>query len=258
MVGPLYFIIIIIANSLGAVSGMGGGVLIKPIFDFVGANSVVEVSFYSSVAVFMMSIVSTIGQLKNGIRLNWHIVLLVSLGALLGGVIGDITFFQIVKLLGQKEGLLIQVALTIITLLFALLYSIYSWKSLHFSRWLWYLVCGSILGFFASLLGIGGGPINVALLMWMFNIKIKPSTVYSICTIFFSQLSKLITIAITTGFANYDNSMLLYIIPAGIIGGFSGAKLSKILSSKKVTVIFQLMIITVILINMYNGIHVIF
>ncbi|MCZ1638388.1 sulfite exporter TauE/SafE family protein, partial [Enterococcus faecium] len=33
MIGFIYFIVIVLANTVGAVSGMGGGVLIKPIFD---------------------------------------------------------------------------------------------------------------------------------------------------------------------------------------------------------------------------------
>lgn len=59
MIGFIYFVVIVLANTAGAVSGMGGGVLIKPIFDFIGAHSVAAISFYSAVAVFTMSLVST-------------------------------------------------------------------------------------------------------------------------------------------------------------------------------------------------------
>ena len=103
------------------------------------------------------------------------------------------------------------------------------------------------------MLGIGGGPINVSLLVLMFSFPIKEATVYSICTIFFSQLAKLVSIGLTTGFAVFDLSMLLYIVPAAIIGGFLGAHLSGIISANKVTTVFQSVIILVILINLYNG-----
>ena len=46
MIGGLYFFVIVIANTIGAISGMGGGVLIKPTFDLIGAHSVVAISFY--------------------------------------------------------------------------------------------------------------------------------------------------------------------------------------------------------------------
>ena len=45
MIGGLYFFVIVIANTIGAISGMGGGVLIKPTFDLIGAHSVVAISF---------------------------------------------------------------------------------------------------------------------------------------------------------------------------------------------------------------------
>ena len=58
-IGVLYFLIIVVANAVGSVSGMGGGVIIKPVLDFVGHDSVVAISFYSTVAVFTMSLVVT-------------------------------------------------------------------------------------------------------------------------------------------------------------------------------------------------------
>ena len=38
-IGVLYFLIIVVANAVGSVSGMGGGVIIKPVLDFVGHDS---------------------------------------------------------------------------------------------------------------------------------------------------------------------------------------------------------------------------
>ncbi len=53
----LYFQLALVANAVGSVSGMGSGVIIKPVLDFVGHDSVVAISFYSTVAVFTMSLV---------------------------------------------------------------------------------------------------------------------------------------------------------------------------------------------------------
>lgn len=110
-----------------------------------------------------------------------------------------------------------------------------------------------ILGFLASLLGIGGGPINVSLLILMFGFPIKEAMLYSIASILFSQLAKLITIGFSTGYIRYDLKFLIYIIPAAVIGGLLGVKLSNLFSPKKVMIIFQVIIIMVLLINIYNG-----
>ncbi|MBO0471492.1 sulfite exporter TauE/SafE family protein [Enterococcus sp. DIV0242_7C1] len=254
MIGILYFIVIVLANTVGAVSGMGGGVLIKPIFDFIGAHNVASISFYSATAVFTMSIVSTSRQLMSGRKINWQIVCWVSAGAILGGILGNVVFETFLSWFGNEDSVqLIQISLTVITLVFALLYTKYDWRNFHLTHVFWYLSCGFVLGFLASLLGIGGGPINVSLLMLLFSLPIKDATIYSICTIFFSQFAKLIVIACSTGFGRYDLTMLWFIIPAAIVGGLLGANLSNTLSSKKVTLIFQGVIILVLLINLYNA-----
>ena len=66
----LYFIVIIVANAIGSVSGMGGGVIIKPVLDFIAWDNVATISFYSSVAVFVMSISSTVSQIQSGQKLK--------------------------------------------------------------------------------------------------------------------------------------------------------------------------------------------
>ncbi len=51
MIGLIYFVVIVLANTVGAISGMGGGVLIKPILDLIGAHSVAGISFYGSLSI---------------------------------------------------------------------------------------------------------------------------------------------------------------------------------------------------------------
>ncbi len=48
MIGLIYFVVIVLANTVGAISGMGGGVLIKPILDLIGAHSVAGISLLNS------------------------------------------------------------------------------------------------------------------------------------------------------------------------------------------------------------------
>ncbi|MGX7149651.1 sulfite exporter TauE/SafE family protein [Enterococcus ureasiticus] len=256
-IGIIYFIVIILANTVGAISGMGGGVIIKPVLDTLDFHPVAAISFYSSVAVFTMSIVSTLRQMKNGLRLQIPIAVLVSLGSIIGGISGNSLFESLLRLFSDEKYVqLIQIILTIITLLFAYFYTkIGNERSFDLSHPIWYVIVGLFLGFISTLLGIGGGPINVALLMLCFGLPIKEATVYSIITIFFSQAAKLFTIAQTTGFGRFDLSILFYVIPAAVLGGFVGALISGKISSKRVTQVFQLVIILVLLLNLWNGVQ---
>lgn len=254
LIGIIYFVVIVLANTIGAVSGMGGGVLIKPILDLIGAHSVATISFYATVAIFVMSFVSTWRQVKKGSEINFHLAGYVAAGSIVGGILGNLAFELLLALFAEESSVkLIQIALTLVTLIFALLYSCFDWKHYRLKEGKWYVIAGLVLGFLASLLGIGGGPINVSLLMLLFSMPIKQATLYSITTIFFSQLAKLVTIAFATGFGRFDLSMLFYVIPAAILGGVLGSQLSNILSAKKVTLVFQSFLVVVLLINLYNG-----
>ncbi len=56
----------------------------------------------------------------------------------------------------------------------------------------------------------------------------------------------------TTGFAVFDLTMLLAIIPAALFGGYVGGLFSKKLSQQRVAQIYSLVVFLVILLNMYN------
>ena len=113
-----------------------------------------------------------------------------------------------------------------------------------------------MLGFFASFLGIGGGPINVAVLTLFFSMSVKESAVYSVAIIFFSQLSKLITIFATAGFAPYAHQWktLIFILPAAILGGIIGSKLNRKFDDKIIRKVFVFVLLLLILLNLYNGV----
>lgn len=254
MKGIIYFLVIIMANTIGAISGMGGGVIIKPVLDFVGMDVVATVSFYSAVAVFTMSIVSTLRQIKNGVVIDKRVAPFLAIGSLVGGSVGNLVFKFLLRTM-QNDGLvkLIQISLMLITLIFVLAYNYFGWKSFEWKAEYTYILCGFIAGFLSSLLGIGGGPINVSLLMLCFGMPIKLATVYSIIIIFAAQAANLTTIGLGEGFSQYDLSLLYFIVPGAIMGGIIGASLSKILPEAKVKIIFNVVVIGVICINVYNG-----
>ena len=85
----IYTLVILTATSLGAVAGLGGGVIIKPLLDLVGAHDPAAINLYSSVAVFVMCCVSLAKQLRAGFAFDRRMVLSVAAGSLLGGIAGD-------------------------------------------------------------------------------------------------------------------------------------------------------------------------
>lgn len=248
----IYGLIIITANTIGAISGMGGGVLIKPILDIVNYHSVAEIAFYSSLAVFTMSISSTIKQLKNGLEIKWINALSLSFGALLGGYLGQVLLELSLQFFSSDNQVKkIQNIILIFSLLLILLISrvnIHLNKKSHFL----YFFSGLFLGIISIFLAIGGGPINVILLYSLFPLSLTQATSYSIISIFFSQFSKLISLTVSGELLSFDFSFIYVIIPAAIFGGILGASLSKKISEKYLMIFFNLVVLAVILINLFS------
>ena len=120
----IYFVTILLSNTVGALSGMGGGVIIKPILDFLGFHSLSSIAFYSSVAVFVMSISSTYKQYQNGIYIDWRKAISISFGSLIGGLLGDWLLNQALLIFSnQGKVQFIQYVIMLVTLVIVLLYN---------------------------------------------------------------------------------------------------------------------------------------
>ncbi|MCB5951849.1 sulfite exporter TauE/SafE family protein [Enterococcus sp. BWT-B8] len=249
----IYFITIFLSNTVGAASGMGGGVIIKPVLDFIGLHSLSAIAFYSSTAVFTMSVSSTYKQLKNGVQINLRDALSISAGSLIGGVLGDYVLSFLLKFFqADRQVQIIQNIFMIVTLVLVLLYNQRGKIQFKLSGIFPFFIVGITLGMLSTFLGIGGGPINVAALILFFGMEIKLATVYSIITIFFSQIAKLSAIGLTTGFHVYDLTILWVVIPAALLGGYAGGLLSEKLTDQQVKKLYSLIILLVLVINGYN------
>jgi len=255
----LYALVIVFSNTVGAISGMGGGVIIKPVLDAVSHDPLVAINFYSSFAVFTMSIVSTLKNAKKNINLNWSEVLYLSMGSLFGGKLGDWLFMYLKSLLNNDKMVnLIQIIVVVISLILALLFSKKSgWVFSKRLKTILFLLSGVFLGTLSTFLGIGGGPINVALLIFIFNFDAKKAAVYSIASIFFSQFMKLSSLTPVLYKLPIDLHLLPIIMVAAIVGGYLGSTISSKVTNKFVLNLYKIVVIFVIGLNIYNGLVII-
>ncbi len=82
------------ATLLGSFVGLGSGVIIKPVLDVINARSLTEIYFFSSCAVFAMSITSTTRHIIKKTPIKPSIVLFVALGSVSRTVCSEIIFFN--------------------------------------------------------------------------------------------------------------------------------------------------------------------
>lgn len=253
----IYSLVILAATTLGAFVGLGGGVIIKPVLDFIGAEPRMQVDFLSAVAVFTMSIVSTTRQIKNKVSFDKKIIIFIAFGSIAGGFLGSYCMDMLSYVAEQRIIRCVQ-AFTLAILLTAVsIYVAKDRKSFHVRNNCAIIFVGLSLGFIASFLGIGGGPINVAVLTLFFSMNVKESAVYSVAIIFFSQLSKLITIFVSSGVQPYAHQWktLIFILPMAVLGGFIGSKFNRKFDDKLIRKIFVAVMILLIILNVYNGIY---
>lgn len=253
MVTGIYSTVIFIATFLGAFVGLGGGVIIKPVLDAIGLDPVDTVSFLSAAAVFAMSVASTARHIIKKTRFETRVILYLSAGSAVGGWAGDRLFRYLLEHLNEAVVKGVQSLILGLLLVAVIVYVNGHFKSYSVHHAAGIVAVGLGLGLSSSFLGIGGGPINVAVLVLFFSFSMKDSAVYSVAVIFFSQLTKLITIYAANRFEPYDLKMLIFIIPVAVAGGLIGARLNRMCREKSIQVVFTVCISAVMILNFYNA-----
>lgn len=251
----LYFLIAIISTIIGSAAGIGGGVIIKPALDALSKYSLPTVNLLSSSTIFIMSIVTVFYQLKKKNKINSKNTIIVAIGSIIGGVIGQ----KIMTLLTSSRINIniinnVQSVMLIILLLIVFIYmkNKSNIKTYNINNITLIGLLGLFLGVISAFLGIGGGPMNVAAFTILFSMSANEAARNSIIVIFFSQGSKILSIALTTGFSNYKLEMLPIMLIGGVLGGIIGYRLNKSVSEKNIVKVFNTVLIAIVILNIYN------
>ena len=248
---------IIVACIIGSLTGIGGGIIIKPVLDFIGVYAVKEISLYTSLALIGMSLINMWSNRAKLRFMPWNILLSLTGGAIIGGVVGNRLLMFFLDTLGEETIVRIIQSSLLILLLSVTLYLKKREFSLELQFGILVLVCiGMVLGTMAGLLSIGGGPINVAILLLVFGFSMKVSALYSIMMILFSQLASFSTVVVSTGLNDYAPLMLIAVFVTGVIGGVIGSKVSGRLSTEMANRVFTYVFLGVISLNALNIIRV--
>lgn len=217
------FLVALLTSIVGSITGVGSGILMKPILDLFSGYSVGVINLMSSITVFAMSLSAIIKELKNRVEIELNSVIYLSIGSIIGGIIGKRIFENIKENFGL--GIVKTQSAVFSLLMFLIILYLVKGKNLKTyritSKFITALV-GFLLGFISAFLGIGGGPLNVVLLIFLFSMTTKEASLNSIFIIFFSQIASIIY-----GYVAYDlpkiNIFTLFLmVIGGIVGGILG------------------------------------
>lgn len=252
----IFFLICFVASIIGAICGIGGGVIIKPVLDSFQILDVATISFLSGCTVLSMSTYSVLKSKTSGkSQLEPAISFPLAIGAAFGGLFGRWLFGFISTLHPDKNKIgAVQAICLLLLTVGTLLYTIYrnKIKSYHIKDSRICILIGSILGILSSFLGIGGGPINLAVLYFFFSMTTKVAIENSLYIIFYSQITSLFSVIILGNTPKFSIYMLLMMVFGGILGGIVGRSINSRISARVVDKLFKFLLVLIICINIYN------
>ena len=252
------FAVCLCASTIGGICGIGGGVVIKPMLDATGVMSVSTVSFLSGLTVLAMALISVYKNRKSR-ELDAARSIPLGIGAAVGGVMGKRLFETIKLALGADQIVgTIQALVLGLLVLGTLLYvkNKARIRTKNVKNPALAAVIGLLLGMCSSFLGIGGGPMNLAVLYYFFSMGTKQAAINSLMIILISQSVSVGMSLIGGNVPKFEVPVLIAMVLAGALGGTISARLHKKLSAETTDKLFSALLVVILLICCYNALKV--
>lgn len=253
----IIFLVCFFSSVAGSICGIGGGVIIKPVLDAAGIMDIASASFLSGCTVLSMSAVSLYKNLKykKMIAFDNRFASILTAGSVLGGIAGKSAFQYFVRRPEtQNRAGAIQAAvlfiLTAATLVYELKKESIATKNIK-NRFVVFGI-GCLLGVLSAFLGIGGGPVNLIVLFYLFSMETKETALYSIYIILFSQIASLCYSIVGRNVPDFSIGILCLMIGCGILGGFTGSVINQKMDDQTVDRLFTVLMAVILFISLYN------
>ncbi len=256
MVYMIFFLICFLASAVGAVCGIGGGVIIKPVLDAFGILDVETISFLSGCTVLSMTAYAVLksragGNAKGDKKVRYPM----AAGAALGGLAGKELFSFVASLSPDRNRVgAVQAFCLLLVTAGTLAYTLFKDRihTRHVKAPAGCILIGISLGILSSFLGIGGGPVNLVVLFFFFSMSTKEAAESSLYIIFFSQTASLLSSLATGSIPEFPVKLLVLMVCGGILGGVCGRAANKRMEERIVDRLFIGLMVLMILINIYN------
>ncbi len=256
----LFFLISFFASTVGVISGLGGGIIIKPVLDMSGLAGVAVASFMSGVTVLSMTTMNLVRGLMHpkSMLVDRKRSPFLAIGSIAGGFLGNFIYEQFMKSVGPEGQHVVgavQAAILFLITAAVMLYMIKKdkIKTKNIQNLFVSLAVGLALGMISSFLGIGGGPMNLVVLYYFFSMSSKVAAQNSLFIIFCSQLVSLISTLVGHTVPNdLVPANLIVMIIGGIAGALLGGYFNKKMDDKMVDKLLMGVFTLILIINIYN------
>ncbi len=216
----IYLLICAASAFFGLSSGLGATTLLRPLMDAISPLDPASVSALCCMATLCAALVSAFFALSEPLPLETDELLLLSVGAMLGGVLGDLASARFIAVMPAQSAVLLQSAL---------LFTLIALPSVYFAtlaRTLRPLVLtrmfsfpiALVVGLLASFLAFGAEPITLSAYFLLFDAENDESAVAALTVALFSMLGKLIVLLIRMRLQIPNAGVLLWLLPGALIG----------------------------------------
>lgn len=257
----LYFFLCAVITAVGTVSGIGGGIVIKPVIDALSDMDVSVTSFLSGCTVLAMSSVSVLRRHVGEKESIDRRTPFVAFGAAAGGVAGKFLFERIQNDGGEGRMIgAVQSAVLFVLTIGVLLYIPHkdNIRTVRVENRIVSAAIGGALGIISAFLGIGGGPINLAVLYVFFSMSTPAAVRSSLYIIFFSQLTSLGTVLLYGRVPPFDAVLLILMATGGILGGWIGCMWAKKMTGTQMDTLLRWLLVLITFISFYNFVRYVF
>ena len=245
------------ASVVGAICGIGGGVIIKPALDLFHLASVSTISFLSSCTVLSMSLYNVAKSLASpGSAIDTKTGTPLALGAAVGGILGQNLFASVRAAFSDPNAVGSVQAICLFAVTFGTLIYTLNKRRIGTRQVTQPAACvliGLALGVMSSFLGIGGGPINLVMLAYFFSMPTKTAAQNSLYIILFSQSANLLSTILTRSVPAFEPFTLALMVLGGIGGGMLGRKLNRRLDASAVDRLFIALMVVIMAISLCNA-----
>ena len=204
----------------GLIVGLGPTTLLRPLLDAVSPLPPASIAMLCTMATLCAALISAFFALGAPLSLHQDELMLLAVGALLGGVLGDLAGARFVAVSGRT---------LVLFLHNALLFTVIALPAIYFSRLsrtlrplaltrLAAFPVAFLVGILASFLAFGAEPLTLLLYFLLFDAENEEASLAALTISLFAMAGKLVTLLIRERMALPDAGALLWLLPGAIAG----------------------------------------
>lgn len=219
----IYALLSGVCVCLGLGSGMGAATLLRPLLDAVSPLEPSTIAILCTAATLGAALMCAFFALNQPIALHQDELLFLAIGALLGGVLGELISARFFAMLPTRGALLLQNALLFTMLAIPVLYFshlIRTIPALSLTR-MAALPLALLLGIIASFLSFGAVPLTLMAYHAFFDADEEEASIAALAIALCAMAGKLIVLLIRLKLSIPHADILVWLLPGSLLGALA-------------------------------------